>query len=123
MSHQAAKCNCGRMIHLPKSAGLGHEWKCLACGHVWRVANHGQPTHNQRSKPPEDGHRVTTESSGGVSFDWSWLPLIIVGAVILYFLAPAIGSLLSKLATALSIVIHLALLAFAIYVFGLFTKK
>lgn len=51
--HRAGRCDCGRTIHFPKDARLGHQWKCWRCGKVWTLARQGRPLWSERSRPPE----------------------------------------------------------------------
>lgn len=53
MPHLASKCDCGRKIHLPKTATRGYQWTCHSCGKTWVLADHGKPIHSERSRPPE----------------------------------------------------------------------
>ena len=52
MPHLAGHCDCGRQIHFPNDAALGHEWRCFKCGKVWTLSTQGKPLQNRGSKPP-----------------------------------------------------------------------
>ena len=50
MPHLAGHCDCGRQIHFPNDAALGHEWRCFKCGKVWTLSTQGKPLQNRGSK-------------------------------------------------------------------------
>ena len=41
MPHLASVCDCGRAIHLPRSARPGYVWKCKNCGRSYVLGNGG----------------------------------------------------------------------------------
>ena len=53
MGHLAGRCSCGRKVHFPKHATLGHPWTCYHCGKAWNLSTRGKPLHRQRSRLPK----------------------------------------------------------------------
>ena len=64
MPHLAGHCDCGRQIHFPNDAALGHEWRCFKCGKVWTLSTQGKPLQNRGSKPPPVESAVNPQGQG-----------------------------------------------------------
>jgi hypothetical protein len=64
MPHLAGHCDCGRQIHFPNDAALGHEWRCFKCGKVWTLSTQGKPLQNRGSKPPPVESSVSPQGKG-----------------------------------------------------------
>ena len=78
MPHLAGHCDCGRQIHFPNDAALGHEWRCFKCGKVWTLSTQGKPLQNRGSKPPPVESSVSPQGKGCL-------------AVLLFFGLPVLG--------------------------------
>lgn len=90
MPHLAGRCDCGREMHFPKNATIGHQWTCHKCGKTWTLSNQGKPLDHKKSKAPSkqqipshSSSQKSTSSSSGCSTIIGFL--LVIGVLFLIF--------------------------------------